>query len=181
MKNYKKIGLSFAILSAIVIAIGVVIAIIVNNKKTIQENIVIIKETYTDFSVDIVENYQIRNEITEKLDQFNNENYSNEHETYTGLLTQYNQNITVLNDSVNILEDKCSIEYEDSQTNIFCNNYQQLYEVINNIYIELLTNYNNKITSYNETSEEDYTTVTLINKDYVDFNKDGIYDGKTVK
>ena len=181
MKNYKKIGLTFAMLSIIVIIVGVVFAIIINHKKTLEENIVIIKKRYTDFSVDIADNYRVRSELTEKLKQFNNDNYKDEHETYTTLLTQYNENMTLLNDSVNILEDKCTIEYEDNQTNIFCDNYQQLYEVINNTYIALLTDYNNKITSYNETSETDYQQAELINKEYIDFNKDGIYDGKNIK
>lgn len=181
MKKYKKVGITFIILSMLIIAIGIIVAVLVNKEKTIQENIVIVKDTYTSFSIDVVENYQIRSELKEKIDQFNNETYSSEHETYISLLNQYNENMTTLKNNVSILEDKCSIEYENTQTNIFCDNYQQLYEAINNVYIGMLTDYNNKITNYNETSEEDYELFSLINKDYVDFNNDGAYDGKTVE
>lgn len=179
MKKYKKIGMTFIILSVVIIMVGIIFAILIKNKKTMEENIGIIKKTYTNFSVAVGDNYDIRAELSDKLNQFNNENYPNEHATYSDLLIKYNENMTSINISIDTLEDKCKIDYDDKQTNIFCDNYQQLYEVINNAYVENLNNYNNKITRYNETSEEDYDVFPLINKDYIDFDKNGIFSGKT--
>ena len=181
MKKSTKVGYIFTILSVVVIGIGIFFAVLVKNEKTILANMEIVKRTYTSFSGDIIDNYHIRTTIVEKLDNFNNEKYPEEHEEFKEYLEEYNNIMKSLNNNVSILEDKCSVKYKDNQTNIFCSYYQQLYETVNNLYVVHLTRYNDLIKGYNENSEEDYQLFEMTNKEKIDFDKNGYYEGDPKK
>lgn len=178
MKTSTKVGIFFAIMSVVMIVAGVVFASVNKATRTVQENIVIIKQVYTAFSVGVVENHQYRSELLGKLNSFSNETYSEMHDDFVKLLTNYGEKIKVITDNVNILEDKCSISYDDNQTNIFCANYRQLYEAVNNEYIANVARYNDKIKEYNLTAEESYTSFEAIRSEYIDFDGDGVYHGR---
>lgn len=179
MKKTTKVGIVFIVLSVFVIGIGSIFAIIINNYKTMEENKKIIRATFNDFSLKLLDNYTVRDEIGNKLLTFDNETYETDHESYVTSLTKYNQNITELNTAISIMEDKCTYDYKgDVEVKIFCNNYQQLYEIAINIYVSRLNTYNEKIKTYNETSEKDYELFTMINKEQIDYNKNGIFEDK---
>ena len=178
MKKSKKIGIIFIILSLIIIAVAIIFALMINKEKTTRENIEIVKQKYTEFSVGVVENYNARSQLIEELGQYSEETLEEKHKKFTTILTSFNASMVKINTVVDTLEDKCSYKYEDSQTNIFCENYQQLYESVNNAYVGYMKDYNDKITKYNENSMNKYELFELINKDYIDFNKDGNQDGK---
>ena len=180
MKKSTKVGITFTVLTVLVLGLGIVFAVLVNNEKTLLEDMSIIKRTYANFSGDVIDIYQLRKSLTEKMDIFIDENYEEEHEVYIEILTTYNQKMVSLNNNIAILEDKCSFTYEDVETNIFCSYYQQTYEAVNNIYINQYNKYNELITNYNqnEENEKDYDLVELVNKEFIDFDKNGTYDGK---
>lgn len=181
MKKNTKIGLTFAILSAFVIIIGVVFALLANKEKTIQENMVIIRAKYTEFSMNVVNHSLASESLTKEFLQSTEEEYQDKLELLTELLTTYSNTIASLNKNVADLEDKCTREYEDFQVNLYCDNYQQLYEILNNTYIDNMNNINAKVTEYNKNNSTNYPPFKLVNTEYIDFNKDGTYEGKTTK
>ena len=72
--------------------------------------------------------------------------------------------------------------YPDSSVNNKCNNYKSIYEQVMNYFVSDIQLYNRIVVKYNEYQSSkasllrirEYTT----NKDYIDYNNDGKFDGK---
>lgn len=178
MKKATKIGITFVVLSVLVIGIGIIFATIVHKHNIMEENKKTIKDTFNNFSLKLLTNYTLRDETTNKLANIKQETYKDEHEEYAELLTKYNNNMNELKTDVATFEDKCTYEYDSPEIGIYCKNYQVLYEVAVNIYVNNLTNYNNVITTYNQTAEEDYELFTLVYQEQLDYNNNGIFENK---
>ena len=177
-KKKKKSFKGLIVLTVIITIAGIVLAIINNKKQTILDNMAIIKQSYTNLSVYVSDDRNFRNQLTNRLTTFNNEIYSSEHESYMQLLNAYNNNLKAIEVNINQLASKCDIEYEEATINILCRSYGILYEEVVNGYVTSVTNYNNKITAYNQTSETDYELFTMTYKEYIDYDQDGNYQGK---
>lgn len=180
MKKNTKVGITFTILTVLVLGIGIVFAVLINNEKTKREDIATIRRVYSSLNGDVIDIYHYRSSLDEKFASYTEETYAEEHQSYVELLTKYNEEVVSLNNNLAILEDKCSKEYDDAETNIFCSYYQQLYETTNNIYVNQLKKYNENITNYNqnEENEQDFELFELINKEIIDFDKNGVYEGQ---
>lgn len=184
MKPKNKISVITIIMFVVTIAIiitGIIVANIVDEKRTIQKNIELIKYNYNQLTNDISEYNQIRTDLLTKLDNFIYENYSEEHTEYVELLTKYNENIKRIDSSVKNINDRCNIIYSDKTINVICRSYQNIYEKMVNLYVADLTNYNNKVTGYNEYKNETIELFEMIHKEYIDYNQDNKYEGKEVQ
>ena len=183
-KNEKKSKKMIIIITILIILIGgisLLIANIMKEKKESTKNIEIIEYNYNELSTNVSEYNQIRSDLSEKLNNFFYDKYPKEHETYVELLTKYNNNIKKIDKNISNINDRCNVIYKDKNINSICNNYKVTYEKLINLYITDLTNYNNKITSYNEYQDnEDVNLFELIHKDYIDYNNDNTYEGKDV-
>ena len=177
-KNGKTLGIVLVMLAIIIIVIGVVLSIVNNNEEYLQENMQVIRDNYNSLSANVIDNIELRKDLINKLNTFNNDNYPNEHEGYTELLNKYSNNVKEITENVNNMDTRCNQEYEDATVNILCRSYAELYEEVVNIYVTTVNDYNDKITNYNLTSETDYELHTMIHEDYIDFNKDGSFQGK---
>ena len=74
-----------------------------------------------------------------------------------------------------ILDSKCNIIYSDSNVNNKCKNYKYNYELIVNVYMNDINNYNKKLNSYNDNYDEkleEYKT----KYNYIDYNNDKKYE-----
>ena len=180
MKKDTKIGIVMITLSVIISIVGVIISINVKKEKQLEEDMVTIKTTYTDFSIAIINNYDIKNDVISKLNSFDNESYDELHQDYIELLDKYSDNVKKINQEVDTLEKKCSNTYEDKSTTMMCGNYQELYETTNNDYVKYLTNYNEKLTIHNKDNDTKYDLYKLVNKEYIDFDNDGKYTSANV-
>lgn len=176
--NKKTIPLILVILALIISVIGFILSRRNNEEETLQNNEEIIKENYTLLSTNSVENIEIRKELLTKINAFNKDTYKDEHEEYLKVLTKYEENVKKIDENINNMESRCDHEYEDATINIFCRGYDALYEEIINIYVKTITEYNNKITDYNKTNQENYSLHKMLHTEYIDFNEDGIYQGK---
>lgn len=180
-KKNRRIILIVGIITIVLLVVVILVMNIMNDKKNSQENMQLIKDNYNELSVNVSEYNQIRSDLSDKLNNFIYEEYSKEHDSYVELLTKYNTNIQVIDENVDVIHDRCDVIYSDIVVNKICDSYELLYEKLVNLYVLDLTNYNNKITSYNEYKNEDVELFTLIHKEYIDYNKDKKYEGKDIE
>lgn len=173
-KNSKKIILIISVV--LVVIVGLVVGIL-NDKKKTRENMEIIKENYDFLSANVNEYNQIRNDLSDKLNNFIYEDYDMEHSGYVELLTKYNNNIGLIAGNINTINIKCNVIYSDISVNKICDSYSILYEKLVNLYVMDFNNYNSKISSYNEYKNEDVSLFNMIHKEYIDYNNDGKYEG----
>ena len=74
------------------------------------------------------------------------------------------------------------VYYPDSSVNSKCSDYKLVYEQVMNYFVSDVGVYNNTIKTFNEQYAKNNKLVNYeTKKDYVDFNKDGAFDGKEVK
>ena len=77
------------------------------------------------------------------------------------------------------------VYYPDSSVNNKCKDYKLVYEQVVNYFVSDVATYNNTIKTFNEQQVAAGSTLALeeykTDRDYIDFNKDGAYDGKEVK
>lgn len=136
----------------------------------------IIKDNYNELSIVVDEYNQIRTELSSKLNNFIYENNSKEQEEYIELLTKYN-NIKNIDKNIDNINSRCTTIYKDSDVNKICDTYKVLYKKLINLYVSDLTNYNNKIASYNEYKNKEISLFQLIHDNYINYNKDEVYEG----
>lgn len=183
-KNEKKNNKIFIIIGIALLVLAVVLIPVIsisNERKESRKNMEIIEYNYNELSTNVEEYNEIRTKLSEKLNNFIYENYSNQHEEYTQLLNSYNDNIKKIDNNVNNINDKCNVIYNNLTINKICDSYKIIYEKLVNLYVSDLTNYNNKLTSYNEYKGEEIGLFELVHKDYVDYNEDKMYEGKDVE
>lgn len=176
--KYIKPTIIIGIILMILITIILLITNISKERKTLNNNMEVIKYNYEELSKSVTEYNQIRTDLIEKLNDFTFDTYSNIHNEYTVLLTKYNENIDKIDSYTNNINDKCNVIYKDKNVNNICNNYKAIYEKLINLYVTDLTNYNNKVANYNEYKESNIELFKLIHKDYIDYNNDNLYEGK---
>ena len=81
----------------------------------------------------------------------------------------------MINKKVNKLDNLCLNRlFKDGVVNNICSNYKVYYETLNNIYVNDVNDVNNIIVSYN--SEYDRgLEVYSVDREYIDYNKDGVF------
>ena len=180
MKNSIKL-----LIIMILIILGIIMSIIafamsttVNKDAILEKNKQEILDGYTEMTNDSSTNTELRNELTEKLVSFSNETYPQEHESYVELLTKYNENINTMTTHTTNMEELCKEEIDDARITVVCRSYKMLYEDVVNRYVANLNEYNSKIRTYNETADTPYNEFEMVQKDYIDYDKDRNYWGK---
>ena len=173
----KTLAIIIIVLATIITTVWVIFAILNDKVKSLDENVIIIREKYTELSNDSTNNILLRRELIEKLGNFNEVDYATAHEEYLTLLNNYNNNVAKIDSIVEILDSKCDIQYEVATINILCRGYADLYEEVINVYITSIKDYNNKIKGYNQRNKTEFASYNLLHTEYVDLNKDGTYQG----
>lgn len=173
--------------TSIILIVIVVIGILINNfiksinedKRITIENIEIIEESYKELKKE-VENYNnSRKEIATFINNFYYDTIENSYQSNLELLKKHDNTIGKITEKINILNKKCNIVYNDTQINNICNNYKKDYEVIINVFINDINNYNNKLSSYNKDNNKELELFkSEFATDYIDYNKDKIYEKK---
>ena len=179
MSNKKILIISIlSMFTVILIVVGAILFSINRKQKMLIENVSIIKSDYAKFISNTSDSETIKTELNEKLTAFNNETYQEEHAEYQNILKKYDENIKYINKIVKDLEERCQYQYEDQMANLLCRGFDILYEESINSYITNISEYNDKITTYNETASKTYELHKLIYTNYIDYDNDGEYEGK---
>ena len=61
---------------------------------------------------------------------------------------------------------------------MLCKGYDVIYEEAINSYITNINEYNDKVSKHNETATKRYDEHELVFTQYIDYDKDGQYEGK---
>ena len=165
----------------IVIILTIIIIVIIGITKEKQEtknNMKVIELSYSSLTENIKKYNDIRTKYTDLLNNLFLEKYMDSHEEFTSLLTDYNKNIMSIDLAITNINLKCNHLYKDTNINKICNSYKPLYEKLINLYVTDMNNYNNTVTKYNEYKNDDIPLFEMIHKEYIDYNKDGIYEGR---
>jgi len=178
----KKSIIIISIILVIVLIISLVVIFINNvnkDKKQQEENMNIVSNSYDKIKEE-VENYNnLREDISIFINNFYYDRIENDYQTNLNILKDYDETINKITNEVKKLDSKCNTIYSDKDINHICDNYKNDYEVIINVFINDINNYNNKLKLYNE---DNYKNLDLFKSnyinDYIDYNQDKIYSKK---
>lgn len=159
-----------------IIAAG--ISTIANKDTILEKNKQRIIDNFTELTVLTGDNNDIKTIINQNLETLEIEKYSEKHGEFLEKLIKYEENYKLIKEYTKEVEESCKKAFDDSRVSIMCKSYQMLYEEATNTYIETLTNYNNMIKTYNETAEQHFSEYEMLEKEYIDYNKDNTFLGK---
>lgn len=179
-KKKNKLGVILLVLAVLITAVAIILAVVNKKEKTHLEDQQAIKDNYNLLSINVTNNITYRTELKKQLKESNNENYSEKHAEYLKLLNDYDNNIKAIELNYKEIDPRCDATYEEPTIEILCRGYKSIYEDTVNIYVALVSEYNNLITTYNEKSDVDYEQHTMLYSEYVDLNQNGEYQGKDI-
>lgn len=178
MNNKKTLIISIlAMLGIIALFVAIILFILNNREKQLQENMKAIKSNYANFSTNIADNEQLRSNLTKHINEFDATPYEDEIGKYEDTLRKYDKNIQYLDSLVKDMESRCKYKYDDLNIQILCKGYDGLYEATVNKYITKIIEYNNKVTEYNQKANTTYEIHYPVHETLLDYNKDGKYSG----
>lgn len=176
-----------------IILIGVIVVIIViitylivmfvknvsNDKKIVEDNTNTINNSYNVIKYQITNYNSLRDKVSSFINDFYYENIEDNYLSNIEALNNYDEIINKITNEVKILDTKCNIVYTDKEVNNICNNYKKDYEIIVNVFVNDINKYNSKLNSYNKdlNKAKELFKSKYIN-DYIDYNKDNIYEKK---
>ena len=173
MKTFGKILIA---LSVIITIVGIFFAVLVGHEKNLINSMAQIKRAYSDFSIAVIQNYDNKDKLHEKILNFDVETFKDERASFEEVANTYTKGVKTMAANVDFLEKKCHIQYEDISVNIMCQNYQFLYENMTNAYVREIKLYNQKITEYNSNGEGTFELYEGVKSEFIDFNNDGKYE-----
>ena len=166
----------------LLIGLGVFIFLGVNrykqDKKLAADNMAVIEKNYKELQNNVANYNQYRNDFGELVKDIYLDSFKEKNDSYLELLNKYNDTMEKIDKNIANIKDKCNRLYTDSEINKICNNYEKTYEKLVNIFIADVNKYNEKVNEYNEYKNEEVSLFTIDYVDYMDYNHDGVYDGK---
>ena len=98
-------------------------------------------------------------------------------------IADYEKLVTEIDQQVKDLDSLCGkVYYPDAGANQQCENYKSIYEQVINYFISDLHTYNDNVQKYNEYQKAIHGNQLVdeykIKWKYIDYNQDGIFDGK---
>ena len=187
VKKQRKIAFIMILVSIVMISSGLVSSLIVGlkeDKQLTRKRMDEVKLEYEDYSTMISLFEEKRDSLYGIV--FNNLTYENmfiNHKAMFNEVSNYEAMVDSLEKKAKSLDDLCkNVYYPDSSVNSKCSDYKLVYEQVMNYFVSDVGVYNNTIKTFNEQYAKNNKLVNYeTKKDYVDFNKDGAFDGKEVK
>ena len=165
----------------LIIFIAFVVIFILTTRKDkleTERNMENIKKNYNLLTNSVNKYNEIRTKYGEMSSVLLMDKYEESHEEYTKLLSDYNKVMKDIDTYITNISFRCKHNYSDSEVNKVCDNYQELYEKLVNLYINDINNYNKFIDKYNEYKNTELEKIELVHKDYIDYNNDNVYEGR---
>ena len=141
-----------------------------------------LKVNYDSLSKNVETYNEIRSTLAELMTSAAYyEDYPNVNEDLAQLYQEYDLLISGITVDIKKINESCLINYMEKEYIDICNNYPLIYEKIINVYVDDIASYNELITNYhNWASKDEYDLFKSNNiNDYLDYNGDGIYEGRT--
>lgn len=163
------------------IAIFISLTFFINNlKKDSNQNLNTmeqIKEDYLSLEEVISQYNNTRTTLIDTLTNTYTQTFSQSYGDITTLLESIENNLVEAQELTTKLDQNCQDKlYNETTVNNICQNYQEYYEQLANIYLNDIKEVNDRIITYNNSSEnklKEYTSDLIT--DYLDYNQDGKY------
>lgn len=181
--NRKKVVIIVSII--IVLFITIFIIWFINDLKQDQKNtrkVMSKVETLYDNFGDSIDTFNdIRNDLY--LNVFDNIYYDTlvqEDESVKKTFLEYENSVTNVTEKASSLKEVCDMAYyPDKDINLKCQQFKNVYEQVINAFKSDIDLYNSTIDNYNSSNTNSLVLEKIkTNIDYIDYNKDGKYEGK---
>lgn len=179
MKKKKILIISIVIL--VIIVVAVLVGIKINNKNTeLDKTQRKIESTYKELENNIKDYNSNREMIGTKLEDYYTDNLESDYDGFVEVLNEQENIIDKIKIGTEELGKNCGDRlYPKSDINKICNNYQDYYETVANVFVNDYSEINAIVDSYNQANNKEleiYKAEELV--DYVDYNEDGKYLGR---
>lgn len=186
----RKFGVFLLTISVMMIISGTVCSFVVSLKEDqekTQARMLVVKDEFEAFN-NAVSTFELERDTlyTESLGNIYYDSLSTDDILLKNKFSNYENIVDEIVKKVNIMDDLCKdVYYPDSTINSNCSDYKLIYEQVVNYFMEDVKLYNNTIKTFNEQQVAVGSTYAIIeyktSKKYVDYNKDGIFEGKDVE
>ncbi len=168
------------IILGIIVLTGLIIAIIIGIKssKEAKNNAEYIRKNYNLLADKITKYNEIREEYTNMSKVLLMDSYMDSHNDYVELIDNYGSVVTDIDSYISNINFRCNRLYSDKEINNICNNYKKIYEKLVNLYVNDINSYNDFLDKYNKYKDSSLEKIVLVHKDYIDYDNDGVYEGK---
>ena len=186
----KKFAVALLMVSIVMIISGTVCAFVVSlkaDREATQARMVVVKDEFESFNKSVTTFEEAREELyTQYLGNVFYDTLANDDVMLKERMSNYESVVDGIATQVKTMNGLCKdVYYPDSSVNSKCSDYKLVYEQVINYFVGDVDVYNNTIKTFNEQQAAVGSTLALIeyktNKKYVDYNKDGAFDGKEVK
>ncbi len=190
MEKARKFGVLLLTISIMMIISGTVCTFVVSLKedqKKTQERMVVVNDTFDTFNESVTAYEVARDTLyTESLGNLYYDTLVRDDAMFKEKLSNYENVVDGVIKYVKEMDNLCdNVYYPNSDVNSKCSNYKLIYEQVANYFMEDVKLYNTTIKTFNEQQVAIGSTVALeeykTNKKYVDYNKDKVFEGKTVE
>ena len=189
MMKGKKIGILFLTISIVMIISGTVCSFIVSLKEDqekTQQRMVVVNDSFEEFNTSVSSFELVRDTLyTEALGNIYYDTLATDDEILKNKLSNYESMVDTIIKKVKTMDGLCKdVYYPDSNVNSKCSNYKLIYEQVVNYFVADVKLYNDAIKTYNEQQAAAGNNSALVDyktkKEYIDYNKDGVFEGKEV-
>lgn len=157
-----------------------------NDKEEVLRRMGSVSETFEDFSTYVSLYEDERDSLYEKvLSSFYYDTMFSQDTLVKNKLTNYENIVDDIEKEKNLLDGLCNdVYYPEYSANNKCGNYKTIYEQVVNYFVSDIKFYNKNVDNYNNYVKNNNGTNLIAkyktNKKYIDYNKDGKFDGKEV-
>lgn len=190
MEKARKLGILLLTLSIVMIISGTVCSFVVSLKEDqekTQARMVVVKDSFEEFNASVTAFETTRDTLyTESLGNLYYDSLMTDDVILKEKFSNYESIVDDVIKHVKKMDELCDdVYYPDSDINSKCSNYKLIYEQVANYFMEDVKLYNTTIKTFNEQQVAVGSTLVLIeyktDKKYVDYNKDKVFEGKSVE
>ena len=185
----KKFGVALLTVSIIMIIAGMVCTFVVSlkeDKELTYARMLVVSDEFDGFNANVTAFEKERDSLyNQYLGNIFYDTLRTDDQMLKEKINNYESVVDGIVEQVNTMADLCDdVYYPDSSVNSKCSDYKLIYEQVVNYFVNDINLYNNTIKTFNEqhvSAESEKLVEYKTKKKYIDFNKDGEFDGKEVK
>lgn len=190
MKKIRNFAFALLTVSLVMVISGTVCSFVVSlsaDREETQKRMVVVNDSFDDFN-ESVSGFELERDTlyTESLSNIYYDSLANDDAVFKNKLNNYESIVDTIVKKVKTMDGLCNdVYYPDSSVNSKCSNYKLIYEQVINYFMNDVNLYNGAIKTFNDQQASVGSTLKLeeykTTKKYVDYNNDGVFEGKEVE
>lgn len=186
----KKFGVALLMISIVMIISGTVCTFVVSlkaDREATQARMVVVNDEFESFNKSVTTFEEARETLyTQYLGNVYYETLATDDVMLKEKISNYESIVDGIDKQVKTMNSLCKdVYYPDSSVNSKCSDYKLVYEQVINYFVKDISVYNDTIKTFNEQQVAAGSTLALVeyttDRVYIDYNKDGAFDGKEVE